>query len=91
MFIWNLRCKKYKKFYNFEFFLFLWRVQSTKKKRSLGGIQNLFVEYLVVIDNTVYNNFLLNYGNIPKTLLTDYINIFFSQIVNGVSNRTTKN
>ena len=47
-------------------------------------MNNLFVEYLVVIDSSVYNVFLSNYGNLSPSLMNQYINIFFAQIVNGV-------
>jgi hypothetical protein len=55
------------------------------KRQSRIGIQNLFVEYLIVIDSTVYNNFVSNYGSLTFSLLAQYINIFFTQIVCGVS------
>jgi hypothetical protein len=47
-------------------------------------VNNLFVEYLVVIDSSVYNVFKSLYGNLNPSLMNQYINIFFSQIVNGV-------
>ena len=47
---------------------------------------NLYVEYLIVIDNSVYNRFYYAFGgNLPENLLTDYIRIFFSQLVNSVN------
>ena len=46
---------------------------------------NLFVDYLVVIDSSVYNLFLSQYGYMPDSLITNYINIFFCHLVNGVS------
>jgi hypothetical protein len=55
------------------------------KRQSRTGIQNLFIEYLIVIDSSVYNNFASNYGSLTFSLLAQYINIFFTQIVYGVS------
>jgi hypothetical protein len=46
---------------------------------------SLTVEYLVVIDSSVYSIFSKLYGNLSTPLMTQYIRIFFSQLVNGVS------
>ena len=62
-------------------------ISSQRVKRqsmSRTEVQNLFVEYLIVIDSSVYNNFASNYGSMTVSLLTQYINIFFTQIVSGV-------
>jgi hypothetical protein len=45
---------------------------------------NLFVEYLIVIDKSVYNYFLSLYENLGLPLIINYIQIFFCQVVNGV-------
>jgi hypothetical protein len=47
--------------------------------------KNLFIDYLVVIDSSVYNEFIQIYGYMPETLITKYINIFFCHLINGVS------
>ena len=53
--------------------------------QSNNNAQNLYIEYLAVIDSTVYVFFTQLYGNLnPPELLNDYIYIFFSQIINGV-------
>jgi hypothetical protein len=52
-----------------------------------NSTNNLYVEYLVVIDLGVYNFFVNLYGgNLPDSLVTDYINIYFTQLINGVNN-----
>ena len=43
------------------------------------------IQYLVVIDTTVYNRFVSLYGNLSTSLITQYINIHFEQMVNGVN------
>ena len=44
-----------------------------------------FVEYLVVIDSGVYDFFVSLYGsNMPTDYINDYINIYFTQLINGV-------
>ena len=52
--------------------------------------KNLFIDYLVVIDSSVYNQFIQIYGNMPISLITNYINIFFCHVINGVSNKSKK-
>jgi hypothetical protein len=47
--------------------------------------KNLFIDYLVVIDSSVYNEFIQIYGYMPETLITKYISIFFCHLINGVS------
>jgi hypothetical protein len=43
------------------------------------------VEYLAVIDSGVYNFFVSLYGsNMPTEYINDYINIYFTQLINGV-------
>ena len=61
------------------------RNNSIRKKRSDSNAQNFFIEYLIVIDDTVYNQFVSLFGNLNDSLLMDYINIFFCQIINGVN------
>ena len=45
----------------------------------------MFIDYLIVIDKTVYNKFVADFGNLPNSLMTNYINIFFCHLINGVS------
>jgi hypothetical protein len=72
---------------NNQIFILLSSERSKRQTiQSNNNAQNLYVEYLAVIDSTVYSYFTQLYGNLnPPELLNDYINIFFSQIVNGVS------
>jgi hypothetical protein len=67
---------------------------SVNSKRQAGTNQriiNLFVQYLVVLDSTVYKDFSQLYGNLSPDLMNQYIKIYFSQIVNGVRNQKVKN
>jgi hypothetical protein len=58
---------------------------SRSKRATVTPQNNLFVEYLIVIDSTVFNNFYFAYGgNLPDNLLSQYIIIFYSQLVNSV-------
>ena len=45
---------------------------------------NLTVEYLVVIDSTVYNQFVSLYGNLSDSSMKTYIFNYFQLMVNGV-------
>jgi hypothetical protein len=57
-----------------------------KRRASNNQVQNLYVEYLVVIDNSVYNLFQNDFGsNLDSIALTNYIKVFFCQIVNAVN------
>jgi hypothetical protein len=60
--------------------------KSRRSKRSAVTPQNnLFFEYLIVVDSTVFINFYFAYGgNLPDNLLSQYIIIFYSQLVNSV-------
>lgn len=64
------------------------RPKRQKSNISPNRPNNLFLEYLIVIDSSVYNMFLLDYGNLNPSLMNQYINIFFMQIVNGVNTLT---
>ena len=45
----------------------------------------LNIEYLAVVESGTYNYFVSLYGaNIPSTFINDYINIYFTQLINGV-------
>ena len=55
------------------------------KRAVAGRALNLYVEYLVVIDSTVYNDYAAIYTNMSQALLSQYISIFFCLMVNGVS------
>ena len=75
-------------------FLKLTSFISIKSKRQTVANQrliNLFVQYLVVIDSTVYKDFVQLYGNLNPALLNQYIKIYFCQIVNGVITDSRKN
>ena len=64
------------------------RGQRKKRDTSPTSTQdqkNLFVDFLVVIDSSVYNSFLQQYGNLPNSLITNYINIYICHLINGVS------
>ena len=56
-------------------------------KRATVVTRNaLFVEYLAVIESGTYNYFKSLYGsNLESALINDYINIYFAQLINGVS------
>jgi hypothetical protein len=61
-----------------------------RSKRDVSNENNfivkndLFVELLVVLDSTVYEFFQSVFGNFGDSIITDYIKIFFSHVVNGV-------
>ena len=44
---------------------------------------NFFIEYLIVVDKTVVDQFTPIYGN-SNGSINDYIKIMFSHLVNGV-------
>ena len=56
-----------------------------KRQNFIENQQHLFINYLVVIDNSVYNIFLNQYGFFSDSFIANYIKIFFCQAVNGVS------
>ncbi len=65
-------------------------LSSQRSKRQIiqskTNAQNLYVEFLAVIDSTVFSFFNQLYGNLnPPELLNDYIKIYVSQIIYGVS------
>lgn len=69
---------------------FLFRKKSKRQysvqTETNTNVQNLYVEYLAVIDGSVLELFSQLYGNMdPPELIYDYIYIYFSQIINGVS------
>jgi hypothetical protein len=56
-----------------------------RTKRTMRATNNLFVEYLPVIDRATYNFFVSLYGsNLPNSVINDNINTYFTQLVNGV-------
>jgi hypothetical protein len=60
-----------------------------KKRQSIlidtRSQNNLFFEFLLVVDSTVYNLFKNDFGsNLDDSYVINYIKIFFSQIANGV-------
>ncbi len=58
--------------------------KSSRTKRNVARF-NLFVEFLAVVDSGFYNYFVNLYGsNVPASLITDYISIYFTQLINGV-------
>jgi hypothetical protein len=59
--------------------------RSKRQTASVVARNNLFVEYLAVIDSGTYNFFVSLYGsNMPSQYINDYINIHFTQLINGV-------
>jgi hypothetical protein len=57
----------------------------SKRQTSVNRVNNnLFLEFLIVADSSTYDIFTSTYGNLGQSLITQYMNIFFSQIVNGV-------
>ena len=79
-FIFKLKLK-FSKTNNFE---------SLRSKRSVivNGVPraiSLFVEYLVVIDSTVYSDFAALYPGVTSSSLAQYISIYFCQLVNAVT------
>ena len=47
---------------------------------------SLYVEFLAVIDSGVFSYFQSLYGsNVVPSQINDYINIYFSQLINGVT------
>jgi hypothetical protein len=56
-----------------------------RKKRALNGQPlNLFVEYLVVVDNTVFTKYQNLYKLDDTRLVLQYLKIHYSHIVNAV-------
>ncbi len=53
-------------------------------KRQNSPVNNLIVEYLAVVDKSVYNRFVSLYGNLDQSVITLYIKNFFSVLVNGI-------
>ena len=64
--------------------MFRYRAKRQAIVNGTSRVLNLFVEYLVVIDSSVYNDFVALYGNITTSLMAQYLNIFFAQLINGV-------
>ena len=59
--------------------------RDTSAETENQSVNNLYIDYLIVIDKSVYNVFLNTYGNMPDSLITNYINIFYAHLINGVS------
>jgi hypothetical protein len=70
------------------FYIYITKRRSRSKRQSINTKipkNNLYVEYLAVADLGLYNFFVNLYGgNLPESLVTDYINIYFTQLINGV-------
>jgi hypothetical protein len=70
------------------FYNYITKRRSRSKRQSINTKipkNNLYVEYLAVVDLGLYNFFVNLYGgNLPESLVTDYINIYFTQLINGV-------
>ena len=63
---------------------------SARRKRSNNGQPlNLFVEYLVVLDSSIYHKYRNAYSQLSNNneLVLQYIKIQFSQLVNSVCYR----
>ena len=53
---------------------------------SAAAKNNLYVEYLVVIDLGTYNFFTSLYGsNVSNTSINYYISTYYTQLINGVT------
>ena len=59
--------------------------RDTSAETENQSVNNLYIDYLIVIDKSVYNVFLNTYGNMPDSLITNYLNIFYAHLINGVS------
>ena len=56
------------------------------KRATVTARNSLYVEYLAVIDKGVYDFFQSFYGSAVKPeQLNDYISIYFTQLISGVS------
>ena len=56
------------------------------KRATVTARNSLYVEYLAVIDKGVYDFFQSFYGSaVAPSILNDYISIYFTQLINGVS------
>jgi hypothetical protein len=68
-----------------KYYCFFISQRSKRQTTSVVARNNLFVEYLAVIDSGVYDFFVSLYGsNMPTDYINDYINIYFTQLINGV-------
>ena len=45
----------------------------------------LYIDVLIVVDSTIYQWFQEIYSMMPYSLITNYMKIFFSNLVNGVN------
>ena len=46
---------------------------------------NLYIDVLIVVDSTIYQWFQETYSMMSYSLITNYMKIFFSNLVNGVN------
>jgi hypothetical protein len=59
--------------------------RKSRSRRSINGqAVSFYIEYLIVIDSTVYASFQSLYANLSTDLMYEYIKIFYSHLVNGV-------
>lgn len=61
--------------------------ENLKRLKRVTQDNKIIVQYLVVIDSTVYNRFVDLYGNLSSTLTTQYINMYFEQMISGINQR----
>jgi hypothetical protein len=62
-------------------------IDRNRAKRDSSEVEHsfdLFINTLIVIDRSVYQ-FFVNIYNMPDSLITNYINIFFCHMINGVN------
>jgi hypothetical protein len=87
--VYKLKKRNFFKEFNSKLYKIIEYIISSVRIVSLSPnsqIQSLFVEDLVVIDNSVYSLFKNDFGsNIDSALLNNYIKIFFCQMVNSVT------
>jgi hypothetical protein len=61
-------------------------MKKQRDRRSLNSDKKtVFVNFLAVIDKSVYEIFQQEYGNLDDGLISKYINIFFVHLINGVN------
>ena len=65
---------------------FYFNFNSQRVKRQNTATNNLFVEFLAVVDNSVYNHFVRIYGNLESSVISQYIKDYFGVLIDGVRN-----
>ena len=63
----------------------IYKSKNSRKRRLSDQVPlNLYVRYLVVIDNMVYQRYKNLYGQLTDALVLQFLKIYYSQIVNAV-------